>query len=85
VMTMPVGSRQALFGEDAVASLLFAGSLLGAFLVLPRVAATAMGHVERRATTLTILLVLAIVTLMTATRHRSRNLLILPREQSRSE
>ncbi|MGH7134578.1 MAG: hypothetical protein ACREHD_02495, partial [Pirellulales bacterium] len=76
VMTMPVGSRQLLFGDDAVAGVLFAGSLLGTFLVLPRVAAAALGHVERRATMLTILLVLAIVTLMTATRHRTRNLLI---------
>lgn len=80
VMALPVGSREMLLGEDAVAGVLFASSLLGTSLVLSRMAAAALGHAERRATMLTILLVLAIVTLMTAARHRTRNLLILPRE-----
>lgn len=76
VMSLPPGSRQMLLGDDALAALLFGGSLLLTFLVLPRVAAAAFGESERRAIVITISLVFAIVLLMTAARHRTRALLL---------
>jgi hypothetical protein len=78
VTAMPVGSRQMLLGDDLVAAGLFGGSLLATFLVLPRLAAAALGHIEPRSVKNTIFVVLAIVVLMTATRHRTRALLLSP-------
>jgi hypothetical protein len=76
VVSMPMASREMLLGADALAALLFAASLLITFLVLPRIAAAAFGESERRAVMLTLALVLAIVLLMTAARHRTRALLL---------
>ena len=76
VMAIPAASRYLLSGEDAIATGLFACSLLATFFVLPRLASAAFGHVEPRPTVYTILLVLAVVVLMTATRHRTRALLL---------
>lgn len=76
VMSMPPGSREMLLGDDAFAALFFGGSLLTTFVVLPRVAAAAFGQSERRAIMITIALVLGIVLLMTAARHRTRALLL---------
>lgn len=76
VVSMPAGSQQMLLGDDAMAALLFGGSLLITFLTLPRLAAAAFGESDRRAATLNLALVLSIVLLMTAARHRTRSLLL---------
>jgi hypothetical protein len=70
---MPAESRSMLLGEDSLAAALFGLSLLATFFVLPRLGAMALGHLERRHAVVTIGLVLALLILMTATRHRTRD------------
>ncbi|HET6880332.1 MAG TPA: hypothetical protein VFI31_09265 [Pirellulales bacterium] len=81
VMTMPAASRQMLFGDDLLAAGLFAGSLLATFFVLPGLAAAALGQTDAPATKRSIVLALVIVVLMTATRHRTRAVLMSNRER----
>jgi hypothetical protein len=74
VSVMPPDSRELLLGADPLAAGLFALSLLGAFFVVPRLGAMALGHAERRHTQLTLGLVLAVLFTMTAARHRTREI-----------
>ncbi|HVX15800.1 MAG TPA: hypothetical protein VHC22_31750 [Pirellulales bacterium] len=76
IVVIPEGSRNALSGGDGLAAASLGGALLLTFFVLPRLAAAAWGQVEHHAMYRTVLLVLAIVALMTATRHRTRSLLL---------
>ncbi len=76
LFAVPEGTRNALSGGDALAAALLGGALLLTFFVLPRLASAAWGRVEDHSMYRTILLVLAIVVLMTATRHRTRSLLL---------
>ncbi|HWB12308.1 MAG TPA: hypothetical protein VG826_23985 [Pirellulales bacterium] len=74
VSAMPAGSRELLLGGDSLAAGLFALSLLAAFFIVPRLAAMALGHAERRHTQVTLGLVLAVLFTMTAARHRTREI-----------
>lgn len=76
VMSLPPVSRQLLLGEDAVAALCLGASLLTTFFVLPQLAAAAFGQPEPRSIRKAIALVLIIVVLMTAARHRTRALIL---------
>ena len=72
---LPVATRHALLGDDALATGLFAAAVLAAFFVLPRLAAIGLGHVERRHALGSCLLIFLVLLLMTAARHRTRHLL----------
>lgn len=76
VAELPIDTRHALLGEDLLATGLFAGALVATFFALPRLAATALGHVDRRYILGSCLLVLLIMLLMAAARHRTRDLLL---------
>lgn len=84
VMVMPVETRQMLLGGDVVASLLFCGALVTSFFILPRLAAMAFGETDRRHALVTLWLVVAVVFLMTATRHRTRERFIVQQSVARS-
>jgi hypothetical protein len=87
VAELPTIAGQAILGQDALAAGLFAASLLATFFALPRLAATALGHVNRRHLTGSLGLVIFVMLLMTAARQRTRDLLFQaePRvEQPRS-
>lgn len=74
VSEMPSASRQAILGHDALAAALFVAALVAVFFVLPRLAATALGHINRRHLTGSLWLVMLIIMLMTATQLRTRDL-----------
>jgi hypothetical protein len=76
VMSLPPVSRQLLLGDDGVAAICFGASLLTTFFVLPQLAAAAFGQPDPRTTRKTIALVLMIVMLMTAARHRTRAVML---------
>ncbi|HEX5445192.1 MAG TPA: hypothetical protein VFW87_15240, partial [Pirellulales bacterium] len=76
VAELPAATRNALLGDDLAATGLFAAALVATFFVLPRLAATAWGHVDRRYVLGSCLLVLLVMLLMTAARHRTRDLLL---------
>ncbi|HEV3345164.1 MAG TPA: hypothetical protein VG125_32605 [Pirellulales bacterium] len=76
VSAMPAESRELLLGGDTPAGGLFALSLLAAFFVVPRLGAMALGHAERRHTQVTFGLVAAVLFAMTATRHRTREIVV---------
>lgn len=76
VMALPVDTRQRLLGEDTLAAGLFGLSLLATLVVLPRLVAMALGHVERRHAFASLALLLVTLLLMTATRHQTRELLL---------
>lgn len=76
VAELPVPTRHALLGDDLPATGLFAAALIATFFALPRLAATALGHAERRYVLGSCLLVMVIMLLMTATRHRTRDLML---------
>ena len=71
---MPADSRELLLAGDPVAAGLFALSLLGAFFLVPRLGAIALGLAERRHAQVTLGLVLAVLFSMTAARHRTREI-----------
>lgn len=75
VAEMPASSQQAILGHDALAAGLFAAALVAVFFVLPRLAATALGHVNPRHLTGSLWLVIAVMLLMTAAQQRTRELL----------
>lgn len=74
VAELPSTSQQAILGHDALSAGLFMAALVAAFFLLPRLAATALGHVNRRHLTGSLGLVIAIMLLMTATQQRTRDL-----------
>lgn len=78
VAELPIATRHALLGDDALATGLFAAAVLAALFVLPRLAAIGLGHVERRHALGSCLLVVLVLLLMTAARHRTRHLLTNP-------
>lgn len=79
VAVLPAATRHALLGDDLAATGLFAAALIATFFVLPRLAAIAFGHTDRGYVLGACLMVLLVMLLMTATRHRTRDLLLANR------
>jgi hypothetical protein len=82
VTVIPVQTRELLMGGDAISAGLFALSLLAAIVIVPRLGAMSLSHVERKHAVATVGVALAILFGMTAVRHRTREILL---EQQRSK
>lgn len=72
---LPSTSQHAILGHDALSAGLFMAALVAVFFVLPRLAATALGHVNWRHVTGSLWLVIVVMLLMTAAQQRTRELL----------
>lgn len=74
VAELPSISQEAILGHDALTAGLFMAALVTMFFVLPRLAATALGHVNRRHLTGSLWLVILVMLLMTASQQRTHDL-----------
>ncbi|HUY35685.1 MAG TPA: hypothetical protein VMV69_23275 [Pirellulales bacterium] len=69
---LPAASRERLLGGDSIATLMFAASLLATVALLHPLAAASLGDGDQRQLRAAVCLVVIVVLLMVATRHRTR-------------
>lgn len=74
LVALPPRARNGLVGDDPLATTLFVASLFGAFGILHVLFGVVQGNVSRAAIRRSVLLMLAVVLLMTATLARSRHI-----------
>ena len=79
LLTLPASLQDRLLGQDLPATILFAASLVAALALMHRLAAVAMGDVQRREIIGSIVLLVAVVLLMVGTLHRARKPAVAPK------
>ncbi|MBI2824395.1 MAG: hypothetical protein HYX69_06885 [Planctomycetia bacterium] len=83
LVELPERSRASLLGDDALASILFGLSLVGAIMLLHRLAGVATGDVERRNLIACAALTLLVVVSMVGARHRAQRDVVAARQTHR--
>lgn len=72
LLTLPAWMRDRLLGQDLLATILFAASMIAALALMHRLAAVAMGDTQRREIIGAMVLLVVVVLLMVGTLQRAR-------------